>query len=304
MNNKGFTLIELLSVLVVLGVILLLVFPAVNNIIDTSNETVYDVQIKKILNSAYDYTLKNIELLPINEEDTYYVTLNELKKYGFIESDIASSTTKNEFSNDLVISVKKVKAGYQYNKGYSVLQGNYLYTVELEKMNTEEFKVNRPIITITTPSLIEVDIGNSYVHPEYSATDINGNDLTEKVIENITYNSKNVSEIDTNKTGIYYINYSVVDINGYSNELIVSVVIGDKEPPILVIPDDVTISSSVTNFDLKEGVSCGDNSGINNCTVKIVGEIKYGVVGKYIIEYIATDPSGNTTTLRRVITIE
>ena len=49
-------------------------------------------------------------------------------------------------------------------------------------------------------------------------------------------------------------------------------------------------------------VSCEDNSG--KCNIEVSGSINYGVVGKYIIEYKATDPSGNTTTQKRVITIK
>ena len=44
------------------------------------------------------------------------------------------------------------------------------------------------------------------------------------------------------------------------------------------------------------------NSG--KCEIKVVGDINFGVAGKNIIEYRATDPTGNTTIIKRVITIE
>ena len=49
-------------------------------------------------------------------------------------------------------------------------------------------------------------------------------------------------------------------------------------------------------------VTCSDNSGY--CDIEFSGEIDFGVIGKYIITYTAKDPSGNTTTKKRVITIE
>ena len=50
-----------------------------------------------------------------------------------------------------------------------------------------------------------------------------------------------------------------------------------------------------------EGVVCEDNS--DECEIDIEGSIDYGKTGKYIIKYIAKDPSGNTTSKKRVITI-
>ena len=61
-------------------------------------------------------------------------------------------------------------------------------------------------------------------------------------------------------------------------------------------------SIATTNYDLLENVSCSDNSG--KCEIKVVGDINFGVAGKNIIEYRATDPTGNTTIIKRVITIE
>ena len=59
MNKKGFTLVELLAVIIIISVVITLVFPSVSSIISQSKNTVRDVQINKILDAAYDYTLKN-----------------------------------------------------------------------------------------------------------------------------------------------------------------------------------------------------------------------------------------------------
>ena len=64
MNKKGFTLVEVLGVLVLLAVVLAIVLPTVNGILNQSKGTVYDAQIKKILNATYDYSLKNVKILP------------------------------------------------------------------------------------------------------------------------------------------------------------------------------------------------------------------------------------------------
>ncbi len=304
MNKKGFTLVELLAVLIILAIILAIVFPAVNDIVSESNNTMSNVQINKILDATYDYSLKNINKLP-ESGDTIYITLNELKKDGFIDSDIKDIISNDEYPNNLVISIKNVGTNYKYNKEYSKVNGNYLYTVEAKFMNQPEFTDNMPDIILDgyEESLVEtIDINSDFVEPSYIATSYEGVDLTDKVIKNIIYKSKNTDKVDTSKAGIYYINYAVVDSKGYSTVVVLSVIITDEELPILTVPENITISASDTEFDLNEGVSCIDNSG--QCKIKINGDIKFGTVGKYTIEYVGTDPSGNTVTDRRIITVE
>ena len=69
-----------------------------------------------------------------------------------------------------------------------------------------------------------------------------------------------------------------------------------------MLPDNETISTSITSYDLMKGVVCTDNS--NTCKVTTSGTIKFGTIGKYVIKYTAKDESGNTTTKKRVITVQ
>jgi len=305
MNKKGFTVVEVLAVFIILGVLFSLVFPTVNNILRKSNSTVSNVQIDKILDAAYDYTLKNIKFLP-DKDETVFLTLNELKKEGLIESDIKDVSINEEYPNDLVISIKNVGNNYKDTDEYSKTNGSYLYTVEKKLMKSSDYQEKKPTITLEgydSASLVsQININSSFEEPEYSATSYDDKDLTDKVIKNIIYKSNNTNKIDTKKAGIYYINYTVVDELGYSNGVVLSVIVTDNELPELTIPDNVTLSTSATSYDLEDGVKCTDNSGV--CDIEINGSIKFGVADKYIIEYIARDPSGNTATDKRVITVE
>lgn len=304
MDKKGFTLVELLAVITIISIILAIVFPEVTGVIKRANKTVKDIQINRILDSAYDYTLKNTNILP-NKNEVKYITLNELKKEALIDGDIKDSVTNENFSDDLVIGIRNTKNRNNDTK-YSKLHGDYLYTVEFEFMNSNTYDKNRPTIEFegynTNLVVMNLNIGSTYTPIKYSATSIDGIDLTNEVVENIIYNSKNVKKIDTSKPGIYYVNYSVVDENGYSNLSTVNVIVSDNTKPSLIIPSNQTINTDVTSFDLLEGVSCSDNSGY--CDIEINGTINFGTSGKYIIEYIASDSFGNTTSLKRVITIE
>lgn len=302
MDKKGFTLVELLGVIVIISVIIGLVFPSVTNTIRKTKETIRDIQINRILDATYDFTLKNISSIP-NEGTVKYITLNQLKKENLIDNDIKNSISNEEYPNDLVISIKnKTRKTDKYSK----INGNYLYAVEFDFMNSDEYDENRPQIVFdeyeVSPIVINLNIGDKYLPLKYSATSTNGVDLSNEVIEHITFNSKTANVVDTSKVGIYHIYYSVVDDKGYSNVETVSVIISDSEKPVLTIPDNQTISKSLTTYDLMDGVSCIDNSGV--CDIRINGDIQYGISGKYIIEYVASDSSGNTTILKRVITIQ
>lgn len=303
MNKKGFTLIELLGIIIIIAIIIAIVIPNVASVLEKSKKTIKDIQINKILDSAYDYTLKYINFLP-EANEVKYITLNELKKENLIDSDIKFSNSDEEIPNDLVISIKN--KNYSSNTGkYFRLNGDYLYTVEMEFRNSNTYYTNRPTIDFTgheeNPIVMNLDIGEEYNPLKYTATSVDGTDLTGNVVENITYNSKNVNKVDTKVAGIYYVNYSVVDKDGYSNVKTVNIIVFDNEKPVLNIPDDVTISIDTTSYDLYEGVSCKDNS--NVCDIKINRTIKFGVEGKNEIEYIASDPSGNTDSKTRVITV-
>jgi len=305
MNKKGFTLIELLAVVTLLAIISFLIVPAVSIVLKQSKNTIYNTQISRILNSTYDYSLKNIKLLP-EDKKVNYITLGELKKKGFLDNDIKDPITGELFSDDLVISISNVGSKYKSNDKYEMLNGYYLYKIESEFMKSSNFNDNKPLIIFEGydkyPIVINLNVGSNFEMPKYLAISMEGIDLTAKVIENIIYNSNIVDEINSDDVGIYYINYSVVDDNGYSNFAQISVIIVDNEKPTLEIPDNDTLSIDTTDYNLLEGVSCNDNSG--KCEIKVSGNINFGVAGKNIIEYTASDPTGNTTIIKRVITVE
>ena len=304
MKSNGFTLIELLGVIIILAIISLLVVPAVNNLISKGSETVYNAQINTILKAAYDYSLRNPDYLP-DENETLYVTLGQLKIEGLVEFSIKDPETFKEFPDNLVISIKNVGLNYKNTNKLARLEGNYLYTAEIEKLENSSLSPTIEISGLTKNSdnnYILILSLNDSVNISYSATSKNNIDLTDKVSSYITLNNTVQENIDTSSSNIYKIHYTVIDDNGYSTSTVLSIIISDTIQPKITLPENNTISTSITNFNLLSGVLCTDNSGL--CDISVSGEITYGTPGKYIIEYTGQDPSGNTTTARRVITVK
>lgn len=306
MRKNGFTLVELLAVLVILAIIFVISVPLMTEILDQSKNTLYKKQIDTILDGTYDYSLKYLNYLPENN-NINYVTLGELKYEGIVDYDLTNPETNERFLNDLVISISKVGTGYKNKDIHSKLKGDYLYTVEVDKLN--EAKALKPIITLdglTKNSdgnyIITLDLNQEISNFTYSAISSTGINLTEKVKKYILLNDIPTENISTNNSGIYKVHYTVVDNNGYANTAILSLIIADTTIPEIILPKENKINKDLTSFDLLKDVSCDDNSGY--CDIEFSGEIDYGVVGKYIITYTAKDPSGNTSTKKRVITIE
>ncbi len=306
MRKNGFTLVELLAVFVILAVIFVISVPLMTEILDQSKNTLYRKQIDTVLNGAYDYSLKYINYLPENNNITY-ITLGELKYEGIVDYDLTNPETNESFKDELVISINKVGTRYKNKDIHSKLKGDYLYTVEVDKLTASEDL--KPIITLdglTKNSdgnyILTLDLNQEFNNFIYSAISVNGVDLTQNVKKYILLNDIPVDTISTNSSGIYKVHYTVVDNNGYANTTILSVIIADTTIPIITLPKENKISKDEISFDLLKNVSCEDNSGY--CDIEFSGEIDYGVVGKYIITYTAKDPSGNTSTKKRVITIE
>lgn len=306
--KRGFTLIELLGVIVILMVIFSITLPAIINVTDSSKDTVYQKKINDILTSAYNWSLENPEFLP-ERDNVKYITIGELKKESLLDSDIKDPQTGKYFSDDIVIEIKNIGSNKYRKSKYSKKSGDYLFTIKRDDKTSSLYKEQKPSIVLEGLNkysdgnyIVNVNLGSDFSLTSYKATSKDGVNLTSRVVFNITKNDIIVDTIDTTKLGIYYINYTVVDDFGYSTVVVLSVIIQDLEAPNLVIPENVTISSDVEEYDLMEGVSCTDNS--DDCNVSIDGKINFGVMDKYVITYIAKDPSGNQVSLKRVITVE
>lgn len=306
MKNRGFTLVELLAVLVILAVLFVISVPLMTELLDQSKNTLHKKQIDTILDATYDYSLKNINYLP-NDNTINYITLGELKYEGLVNYDLTDPENNKKFEDNLVVSISKVGTGYKTDDIYSKLKGDYLYKVEIDKL--EVSKALGPIIILdglTQNSdgnyILTLDLNQSITDIGYTAKSLSGVDLTHKVKKYTLLNNEPSDNINTSVSGIYKVHYTVVDDMGYANTAILSVIIADTTLPEIILPKENKISKDITTYNLLNNVTCKDNSGY--CDIEFSGEIDYGVTGKYVITYTAKDPSGNTSSKKRVITIE
>ena len=120
MKEKGFTLIELLAVIVILALLVLVVFPAVNGVLKDSRDTAYTSQVRIVEKAAKEYYLDHISQLSELEKNISCLALDidNLINEGYIASDdlennkIMDPRTKNE---PLRGYIKVYEGSNQYN---------------------------------------------------------------------------------------------------------------------------------------------------------------------------------------------
>ena len=84
MNKKGFTLIELLAVIVIIGLILMIVFPAATKVLEHNSDELYESYEKMMVEYAKVSPLNNSSLIgltslgidKVDKECDGYVTIN------------------------------------------------------------------------------------------------------------------------------------------------------------------------------------------------------------------------------------
>lgn len=290
MQKNAFTLIELLAVLVILGILVLMIMPTIEKTMKRARENLYDLQIENIRTGAKNWAAENIIILPEHENEIITLTLGQLKIGNFVTKDISSPKTNQLFPNDMEIIIKKGIDDYEY------------IVIEDSGGFDDSLDYNTPLLTLNGLVHEIVEINSIYEDDFVIARTPSGSLIDDDEVNvKITSNGVVVPNIDTSLYVQYKIKYTVI-YNSVSASVIRTVTIRDTIPPILIIPNNIILSiSQVGLFNIMEGVSATDNSEENPAIIH-VGEV-HSVPGKYYIEYIATDSSGNSVSKIRVITV-
>ena len=113
--KKAFTLVELIAVVVILGVIAIITFPAIDTTLKDSRKKAYEENIVRIENAAARYSLKH-ELEYTEEYKT--IQLDDLKNSGLLAAEDIINPVNNKAMNGCVL-YRWVIATKQYEFKYS-----------------------------------------------------------------------------------------------------------------------------------------------------------------------------------------
>lgn len=284
-NNIGFTLIELLGVITLLGIITLIITPAVSDGLKKSKEKVYKTSKDNILFGLKNWASDNKNLLPEKNKDYFIITIGELKQEGFLDYELRNPKTQKCYSNSVELLITKNDKAYDYSF-YSDL-----YDGKETDCGTIAYE---PFIYLKGKNPIHIDQYEEYVEPGYTAKNESGDDITSNVI--VTNN------INNTEFGNYVVKYTITN-NGISKTKKRTVIVDDKEKPVITGPSTTVIDNSVDNYDILDGMDVTDNSG-ETINLETVGNLSLGLNGTYYITYFATDSAGNTASFRRKFVIE
>ena len=121
--KRGFTLIELIVVIVILGLMAIVAYPAITKVLTGSRNDTYDVQVKTIEKAAKAWGIEHPTLL--KETDCIKVKVSTLVSNGYI----TSGTPKNPKDNtDMTGAVKISLNGNKYNYIYETSMEGCLQT--------------------------------------------------------------------------------------------------------------------------------------------------------------------------------
>lgn len=113
--KKGFTLVEVLAVIVILGLLVVIISPVVNNLLGDSEDALYDKQVDSIVKATKKYMVEHSELLPENS-DSKAIYINDLINKGVIDKDkVINPKTKEEMNGCVVVSYNHEFNQYEYN---------------------------------------------------------------------------------------------------------------------------------------------------------------------------------------------
>ena len=296
-NRKGFTLVELMGIIIIISIILLISIPPIVNNIKDGKDKLYKAQLENVKLALENWAGDNKDKLPTADKESITITVTQLKQEGYL--DIDTGVKKDVcIPNDTTLTITRVNESYKYevNEGSGQLSCS------------DKVELGAPIIYLNGDGLVYVEVNSNWIDPGAIAETFEGVDISSRItvtVKPIGNVKGSTTNVDTSEEGNQYEITYIIEDNGYTSVVKRIVIVRDTTPPELTIPDDVTITTENTIFDIMKGVTATDNSG-KSVTITVTGTVSLGTTGTYEITYRACDqakPEPNCTEKKRRVTI-
>lgn len=145
-----------------------------------------------------------------------------------------------------------------------------------------------PRIDLIGPTEVFFNINDTYIEYGYTATDVDGNDVTSLV-------RRDISDLNMGKEGSYQISYTAVDRRGVKADPVYRVVnVGDAfAPEITIAGSNPLLVKLGTEFTPPSASALAyDGTDISDSIAVDDSSVDTSKVGTYIVSYSVTDASG------------
>ena len=169
-----------------------------------------------------------------------------------------------------------------------------------------------PNITLNGPSVITIEVGNTYTDQGALASDDDDGSLGSTSDTPSLISVNGVEDVNTGLIGTYYIQYSVTDSDGNTTIVQRTVNVVDTTPPTITLGDDSDIEIEVFSDPYVDNtiVTVSDNydsaTTLTPSDVVVTDNINENVVGTYTISFNLVDSSANaaSTKIRTVRVVD
>ncbi|CEI71969.1 immunoglobulin-like domain-containing protein [Romboutsia hominis] len=226
------------------------------------------------------------------------ISIREGTEFDPMAGVTATDTEDGNITKDI-----KITGNVDVNK-----PGKYelIYTVTDSDRNTTTVKR----VIIVNPKMVEINAvptinaENRIINVGEKFNPLTGVTANDKEDGNITDKIKVVEDtVNTNKIGTYTVKYEVTDSKGATATKTITVTVKSNDKPVITGADNVSIREG-TEFDPMAGVTATDTEDGNiTKDIKITGNVDVNKPGKYELIYTVTDSDGNTTTVKRIVTV-
>lgn len=119
--KKGFTLVELLAVIVIIGLLALVAYPAILRIISDSKNSSYNTQVALIEKAAKEWAVEHPMNLPdISDPNcSKCIMISQLTSEGYLSKDEITNPKGGTFNGGVKVSCASNKYEYQYQENCS-----------------------------------------------------------------------------------------------------------------------------------------------------------------------------------------
>lgn len=295
---KGFTLIEILAVIVVLAIIMVISVPLIGGVIEDVKKNSFKIAVKHLAKAA--------ELTYFgNKENKGREIIFEFNDYE-MTSNFPDATLEFEGKapqNGNLIIRKDGKISYSFHDGKYCIEKGYDETEPVANDKNSDLcvsEVEMPVVAIVGANPQYIEINTNYSDLGATAITTTGEEIS---LIDVMYKEgdNQISSIDTSVKGTYRVIYTVLE-DYKTNFAERTVIVRDTIKPILHVPTSTSITiAEVNEFNFLSDVTVSDNS-LETLTVSVSGSISR-IAGSYEIVYSATDSSGNTIEMSRIINV-